>query len=113
MIPGSSLTYVRASAGSVLRTPVVAAADPAATLTALRAAGARIVGTYVRSGSAHDQGVLEPPVAIVLGSEAHGLPAAVDDLVDARVHIAMTGRAESLNVAMAGTLLAFETRRSG
>ena len=103
---------VRASAGSILRTPVVSGSDPAATLSALRSAGARVVGADVRAGSAHDQGALTPPVAIVLGSEAHGLPPEFGDLVDERVHIEMVGRAESLNVAMAGTLLAFETRRS-
>ena len=44
-------------------------------------------------------------MAIVLGSEAHGLPA--DTPVDEWVRIAHAGRAESLNVAMAATVLCF------
>lgn len=100
---------VRSSAGSVLRTPVIQYADLADATDALRAAGARVVGTDVAGGDAHDGGVLESPVAIVLGSEAHGLDDGVE--VDAWCHIAMPGRTESLNVAMAGTLLLYEARR--
>ena len=59
-----------------------------------------------------DGGVLDGPVAIVLGSEPHGLDRSIDDLVDAWVSIDMPGNTESLNVAMAGTLLAYEARRN-
>ena len=50
-------------------------------------------------------------VALVLGSEAHGLPDAVADRVDRMVTIPMAGRTESLNVAMAGTVVCFEALR--
>jgi TrmH family RNA methyltransferase len=49
-------------------------------------------------------------VAIVLGGEAHGLPD--DTPVDGWVRIEHRGRAESLNVAMAATVLCFEAARS-
>jgi len=101
---------VRASAGSVLRVPIVQLAEIGDAFDALRAAGARIVGTDVRAGEPHDGGVLDGPVAIVMGSEPHGLGGDAD--VDAWCHIAMPGRTESLNVAMAGTLLLYEARRS-
>lgn len=104
---------VRASAGSVLRVPVVPAAGAGVALTALRAAGATVVAAYPREGEAHDSGVLAAgsgPVALVLGSESHGLDQSIHDLVDRRVRIPMAGGTESLNVAMAATLLAFEYR---
>jgi TrmH family RNA methyltransferase len=47
----------------------------------------------------------------VLGSEAHGLPAGLDDVIDASVQIPMAGRTESLNVAVAGSVLLFEAAR--
>jgi TrmH family RNA methyltransferase len=100
---------VRSSAGSVLRVPVVAATSLETASAALRAAGARVIGTDVREGEPHDGGVLDGPVAIVLGSEPHGLDRASAD-VDAWVRIDMPGNTESLNVAMAGTLLAYEAR---
>ncbi len=103
---------VRSSTGSVMRVPVVSGVEADVALSALREAGARIVATDVAKGTPHDSGVLTTPVALVLGSEAHGLSHDLDDLVDAWVNIEMPGRAESLNVAMAGTLLAFEARRA-
>ena len=101
---------VRSSAGSVLRVPIVPFGDIADAVDALREAGVRVVGTDVTGGDPHDGGVLDAPVAIVMGSEPHGLDGDVE--VDAWCHIAMPGRTESLNVAMAGTLLLFEARRS-
>ena len=103
---------VRSSAGSVLRVPVVSGADAYEMLRRLRAAGAKIVATDAREGSSHDSGVLKGPLAIVLGSESHGLDRSIDSLVDVRVRIEMPGNAESLNVAMAGTLLAYEASKS-
>ena len=50
-------------------------------------------------------------VAIVLGNEAHGLSEDVVAACDAAVTITMDGPAESLNVAMAGTVLCFEALR--
>lgn len=105
---------VRASAGSVLRVPVVQAAGAVAVLEALRAAGAVIVAADPRGGARHDSGVLAAgggPVALVLGSESHGLDPSLRERADISVRIPMAGGAESLNVAMAATLLAFEYRR--
>lgn len=101
---------VRSSAGSLLRVPVVAYDDVDDALDALREAGLRVVGTDVRAGEPHDGGVMTPPVAIVVGNEPRGLDG--ETAVDDWAHIAMPGRTESLNVAMAGTLLLFEARRS-
>ena len=100
---------MRSSAGSLLRLPVVAYDDLDDGLDALREAGLRVVGTDVRAGEPHDGGVMVPPLAIVMGNEPHGLDG--DAGVDDWAHIAMPGRTESLNVAMAGTLLLFEARR--
>ena len=51
------------------------------------------------------------PVALIVGNEAHGLPFDIDRLIDDRIHIPTAGRAESLNVAMAASILVFETAR--
>ena len=103
---------VRASAGSVLRVPVVSAIEPLAALQMLSKRGFRVVGTSVDEGESHDGGVLASPVAIVLGSESRGLDSSIESLVDAWATINMPGRTESLNVAMAGTLLLYEARRA-
>lgn len=105
---------VRASAGSVLRVPVVQAVDAGAAIEALRAAGAVVVVADPYHGEPHDSGVLAAgagPVAVVLGSESHGLDVSLYELADRRVRIPMASGTESLNVAMAATLLAYEYRR--
>jgi TrmH family RNA methyltransferase len=92
---------VRASAGALFHAPVVVAS-----LDEVRAAGLRLVGSSSHRGVAHDEADWSGRVALVLGNEAHGL--ADDAPVDEWVTIRHEGRAESLNVAMAGTVLCFE-----
>jgi TrmH family RNA methyltransferase len=102
---------VRASAGALFHVPVSVGGDAVAVLEALGEAGVRRAATVVRAGSPYHQLDLTGPVAIVLGSEAHGLPDSLDPLVDLRCTIPMAGRSESLNVAMAGSVLCFEALR--
>jgi RNA methyltransferase, TrmH family len=103
---------VRSSAGSLFRLAVARDAPSATTLAALAERGVATVATLARGADrAYDRADLAGPVAIVLGSEAHGLPAGVADRVDTAVTIPMAGRTESLNVAMAGTILCFESLR--
>ena len=91
---------VRASAGSLFHVPVVPAE-----LADARRAGLRLLGTSSHHGTSHVDVDWTGRLAIVLGSEAHGLPD--DAAVDEWVRIAHAGRAESLNVAMAATVLCF------
>jgi TrmH family RNA methyltransferase len=48
---------------------------------------------------------------VVLGNEAHGIAPEVGARLDGQVRIPMAGPADSLNVAMAGTILCFESAR--
>jgi TrmH family RNA methyltransferase len=102
---------VRASAGSLFRLAIGRDGDTGAALAALRAHGLTTVATLARGAPAYDAADLGGPVALVLGNEAHGLPPGVAAAVDEAVTIPMAGRADSLNVAMAGTILCFEALR--
>ncbi|HVM03160.1 MAG TPA: RNA methyltransferase [Acidimicrobiales bacterium] len=104
---------VRASAGSLFHVPVVAGGDPAAVLDRLGRWGLRRLGAVARHGLDYAAVDLTGPTALVLGNEAAGLPGdlAGGGLLDARVSIPMTGRAESLNVGMAAAVLCFEAAR--
>jgi TrmH family RNA methyltransferase len=107
---------VRASAGAVFGIPIVASRpggpgnDPVDVLEELGAAGRKRYGAMV-GGAPASEVDLTVRVALVLGNEAHGLSEAVVAHVDGLVSIPMAGSAESLNVAMAGTVLAFEAAR--
>ena len=106
--PGSVDPYnpkvVRATAGSLFRVPVVVAE-----LHGVRAAGLRLLATSSHQGEVYDAVDLTGPVALIVGNEAHGVP---DDApVDGWITIPHQGEAESLNVAMAATVLVFEVAR--
>jgi RNA methyltransferase, TrmH family len=102
---------VRASAGSVLRVPVVVDQDAGRVLDALAGRGTATFGLAAGAPEAYDAVDLRAPVALVLGSEAHGLPPEVAGRVDRLVAIPMTGGVESLNVATAGAIVCFEVAR--
>jgi TrmH family RNA methyltransferase len=95
---------VRASAGSLFRVPVVAAELPG-----LRSAGLSVLATSSHHGTPYTDAVLTGPIAVVVGNEAHGVALEAD--VDGWITIPHQGAAESLNVAMAATVLAFEVAR--
>jgi TrmH family RNA methyltransferase len=102
---------VRASAGALFHLPVAGGGDAVSVLEGLGGHGVRRVGTVVRDGAPYHQVDLTGPVAVVLGSEAHGLPGDLGELLDVACTISMAGRSESLNVAMAGSILCFESLR--
>ena len=102
---------VRASAGAVFGVPMVEEDDPVQVLERLGARGVRRLGTVARGGDSPERAGLTGGVALVLGNEAHGLPDVVTALLDGAVTIPMAGHAESLNVAVAGSVLLFEGAR--
>jgi TrmH family RNA methyltransferase len=90
---------LRASTGSVFRVPLVDFSPEGA--VALVAHGAPPLAE------------LDPSLSrFVLGSEREGLPEEVVAACAATATIPLVGRAESLNVAMAGTIALYDWRRS-
>jgi TrmH family RNA methyltransferase len=95
---------VRASAGALFHVPVVTA-----TLPGVAAAGLRLIGSSSHRGVAHTVADWSGRIAIVAGNEAAGLDPEAS--VEQWVRIEHRGRGESLNVAMATTVLCFEALR--
>lgn len=122
---------LRASAGSALRLPIAPAVSPTILLTQLRAAHVKIYAAVAdpRGASVETEvtcaprAVLRPwdidwkkPAALLIGNEGAGLPAEFVRAADARVAIpqaAGTARVgvESLNAAMAASVLLYEAMR--
>ena len=99
---------VRASAGAIFNIPVF----EGVTFEEVSLLGFKLWGS---SSHQLDKSVdfnaadLSGRVALVLGNEAHGLP--ITTRLDGWLTIQHVGRSESLNVAMAATLLCFEVKR--
>ncbi len=102
---------VRASAGALFHVPLVVGGATLDVLAQLGAWGLPRLGASVRGGDCLWSTDLTGPLALVLGNEASGLPADLDAALDGHLTIPIEGRAESLNVGMAATVLVYEVAR--
>ena len=101
---------MRASAGSVFRVPVLHASEKEA-LERLREAGVRILATTAQGARPADLEDLAVPVALVIGNEGSGVPVDLATKADGAITIPCPGPVESLNAAMATSVLLYEAAR--
>ncbi len=101
---------VRASVGTLFTVPVIEAAGQE-TLSWLKQRGIQIVAATPHAQGEFTQVNLAQPVAIAMGTEQLGLSDLWMKQSDIQVKIPMRGVADSLNVAMATTLLLYEALR--
>jgi TrmH family RNA methyltransferase len=101
---------IRASLGTLFTVPI-AEVSTGDTIAWLRANHIQIIAAAPDATERYTKVNLALPVAIVMGSEAHGLGAAWRSAADQLVSIPMHGVADSLNLATATALLLYEVRR--
>jgi TrmH family RNA methyltransferase len=77
----------------------------------LRSAGIRILTTAVHGAAAAHDCELSGPVALVIGNEGNGVPAELAALAEAAITIPTPGEVESLNAAVAASILLYEASR--
>jgi len=105
---------IRASAGSLFRTPLVIAKIAGgleAILVRFRAQNVRLIATSSHKGTPIDQAKLTEPSAVFIGSEGAGLPRSLMAQVDELVAIPHTLQVESLNAGVAGSIVLYEAAR--
>lgn len=106
---------LRASAGAALRLPVLRGMAVPVVLAQLRVAGVKIYATSAapadsaRFDSADAD--LREPSAIFIGNEGAGLPAEVKRAADAMLTIPIRANVESLNAAVAASIVLYEAAR--
>ena len=101
---------VRASAGSVFRVPALKVKLEEA-ISRLRQAGLRLIATSSHAHTSADQSDLARPLAFFIGSEGSGLPRELMSQVDETVVVPHPGQVESLNAAVAASILLYEASR--
>jgi TrmH family RNA methyltransferase len=101
---------MRASAGSVFRLPVLASSEAKA-FQHLHEAGILTLAAMAREADPLNETNLTGPVALVIGSEGSGLPPEIAAQCDARITIPCPGPVESLNAAVAASVLLYEASR--
>ncbi len=107
---------LRASAASALRLPILAGMASAIVLAQLRVSGLKLFAASADTGAgaravAPAEADFREPCAILIGNEGAGLPADIERSADARVRIPITSPAESLNAAVAASVLLYEAAR--
>ncbi|HEV7968515.1 MAG TPA: RNA methyltransferase [Candidatus Acidoferrales bacterium] len=120
---------MRASAGSALRLPIASGVSPTILLAQLRMFGITVYAAVAAATDSKDETsdrespLLCPweidwktPAAILIGNEGAGLPAELRRAADARVYIPQAAATaavglESLNAAMAASVLLYEAMR--
>jgi TrmH family RNA methyltransferase len=114
ILPGTVSAWnpkaVRASAGSVFRLPVLAAGAVDA-FRHLREAGVNILATTVRAARPADLVDLTEPVALIIGNEGSGVPSELAANTHETITIPCPGPVESLNAAVAASVLLYEASR--
>ncbi|MDD5469020.1 MAG: RNA methyltransferase, partial [Anaerolineales bacterium] len=112
--PGTVDAYapkvVRAAMGAHFHLPLRQAGWEEITHMARRAR-LKLYLADAQGGEAYTDVDLRIPLALVVGGEAEGASLAALQAVDARVHISMPGKSESLNAAAAAAILLFEVVR--
>lgn len=102
---------VRASAAALFRIPVVRDAAVDDLFAGLADSGLLTVGLAGDAADDYESIDASVPTALVLGNEAHGLPPGIDRRLDRRVAIPMAAGVESINVAAAAAVVAFDIAR--
>jgi TrmH family RNA methyltransferase len=98
---------LRGSMGSLLRLPLFEIDE----ISLLSRLPFRFAALAPRGGTDFRAFDWTPPIAVLLGSESRGLSPDASALSPARVTIPMKGAVESLNVATAAALVAYEATR--
>ncbi|MEA2024881.1 MAG: RNA methyltransferase [Actinomycetota bacterium] len=91
---------LRSAAGSHFTRVPVRIAD----LSELAALGHATVATVVEGGQEPSAVEIDAPIALLVGSESHGLPSEMVNQCDVTMTIPMSADSESLNAAVAGSI---------
>lgn len=102
---------VRSTMGSMFHLPIVTMINLPQALSAAKMRHIRCVSASLDAKEHCFAYNFKGAVWIIVGNEAHGVSDSVEAEVTDRVYIPMKGGAESLNVAMATTVLLYEAMR--
>ena len=102
---------IRSTMGSVFRVPFFYTDDLEQTVLDLKAQGIRVFAAHLAGKNNYEQEDYTGNTAFLIGNEGNGLTEKLSNLADTWVKIPMAGKVESLNAAIAASILMFETAR--
>lgn len=102
---------IRSTMGSVYRVPFCYEDDLAEVLDRMNRAGIDTYAAHLDGKRAYDQMDYRKPSAFVIGNEGSGLREEIARRAKTYINIPMQGKVESLNAAVAASVLMFEAAR--
>lgn len=102
---------IRSTMGSIYRMPVIYVDDLLQLLSLFRQKGIKSYAAHLNGEKSYDKENYQSGTAILIGNEGNGLRDEVASLADVWVQIPMQGQVESLNAAIAASILMFEVYR--
>ena len=109
---GVGVGAYKSSAGAVLHIPIAQVSNIASALDELKAAGFWVVGATEHADTVVWDADLGGRICLVMGSEGEGISRLVLEKCDLTCKLPQRGRIESLNVAQATSVLAYEWARN-
>lgn len=102
---------IRSTMGSVFRVPFLYAESLADTASELKRRGVCLYAAHLLGDKEYEKEDYTADCGFLIGNEAGGLSEGLTALADKRIRIPMAGRVESLNAAVAASVLMFEAAR--
>lgn len=102
---------IRSTMGSIYRVPFVITDDLTQTLEDVKKTGVKLYAAHLRGTMSYDEPDYQKACGFLVGNEGNGLSDEIADMADSYIRIPMEGQVESLNAAIAATLLMYEVNR--
>jgi len=102
---------IRSTMGSLFHLPVVEAGRVEEGIKVLKDRGIRLMATDPESKKDYWEADFKGPTAILVGNEGAGLAGSILNECDEVIRIPMPGKAESLNAALATSIILYEALR--
>lgn len=102
---------IRSTMGAIFRTPVIYTDDLPASIKELKRLGVSIYAAHLEGRREYWSERYNNKTAFLIGNEGNGLSDEIASYADALIRIPMKGAVESLNAAVAASLLMYEFSR--
>lgn len=102
---------VRSTMGTLFRMPFVYVDDLADTMKLLQNEGVSIYAAHLKGTKSYSDYDYKTPTAFIIGNEGNGISQEIADCADNLMRIPMEGEVESLNAAIAASVLLYEAHR--
>jgi TrmH family RNA methyltransferase len=102
---------IRSTMGSIYRVPFACVDSPEKLVDRLHEKGIHTYAAHLKGKTFYDSFSFKEPTAFMIGNEGNGLSATLSGKAEHYLKIPMEGKVESLNAAIAASLLMYEAHR--